>query len=136
MGTQLPFPKGAQPPIFGPYLLWPNGWMNQDATVTALAQDTLCYVGIKLPKEAQTPNFRPMSIVAKRSPISANVEHSYLLLIAESWSFSIRLSLSIAQRGESETRVRETLKPNSITLSGRRQVRGWSQTCRRPARSC
>ena len=27
-GTQLPCPKVAQPPIFGPYLLWPNGWMN------------------------------------------------------------------------------------------------------------
>jgi len=25
-------PKGAQPPIFGPYLLWPNGWMDQDNT--------------------------------------------------------------------------------------------------------
>ena len=26
--------KGTQPvsPIFGPYLLWPNGWMDQDAT--------------------------------------------------------------------------------------------------------
>jgi len=23
---------GAQPPIFGPCLLWPNGWMDQDAT--------------------------------------------------------------------------------------------------------
>ena len=23
--------KGAQPPIFGPCLLWPNGWMDQDA---------------------------------------------------------------------------------------------------------
>jgi len=31
MGTQLP-PKGAQPPIFGPCLLWPNGWMDQDVT--------------------------------------------------------------------------------------------------------
>jgi len=30
--TQLPSPKGAQPPIFGPYPLWPNGWMDQDAT--------------------------------------------------------------------------------------------------------
>jgi len=20
------------PPVFGPYLLWPNGWMDQDAT--------------------------------------------------------------------------------------------------------
>ena len=24
-------PKGAQPPIFGPCLLWPNGWIDQDA---------------------------------------------------------------------------------------------------------
>jgi len=24
--------KGAEPPIFGPSLLWPNGWMQQDAT--------------------------------------------------------------------------------------------------------
>ena len=32
MGTQLPSPKGAQPPIFGPYLLWLNGCMDQDAT--------------------------------------------------------------------------------------------------------
>ena len=24
--------KGAEPPIFGPCLLWPNGWMDQDAT--------------------------------------------------------------------------------------------------------
>ena len=24
--------KRAQPPIFGPCLLWPNGWMDQDAT--------------------------------------------------------------------------------------------------------
>jgi len=35
MGTQLPSPKkGAQLPplIVGPCLLWPNGWMDQDAT--------------------------------------------------------------------------------------------------------
>jgi len=32
-GTQLPFPeKGAGPPIFGPFLLWLNGCMHQDAT--------------------------------------------------------------------------------------------------------
>jgi len=24
--------KGHSPPIFGPCLLWPNGWMYQDAT--------------------------------------------------------------------------------------------------------
>jgi len=27
-----PVPKRAQPPIFVPCLLWPNGWMDQDAT--------------------------------------------------------------------------------------------------------
>ena len=27
-----PLRKGAQPPIFGPYLLWSNGWMDQDST--------------------------------------------------------------------------------------------------------
>ena len=32
MGTQLSLPKGAQPPIFGSCLLWPNGWMDKDAT--------------------------------------------------------------------------------------------------------
>jgi len=25
-------PQGAQPPNYGPYLLWPNGWMDQDVT--------------------------------------------------------------------------------------------------------
>ena len=24
--------KGTEPPIFGAFLLWPNGWMHQDAT--------------------------------------------------------------------------------------------------------
>ena len=27
-----PAPKWAQPPIFGPFLLWPNGWRDEDAT--------------------------------------------------------------------------------------------------------
>ena len=28
-----PFPKkGAEPPIFGPYPIWPNDWTDQDAT--------------------------------------------------------------------------------------------------------
>jgi len=33
-GDPAPFPKRRQspPPIFGPSLLWPNGWMHQDAT--------------------------------------------------------------------------------------------------------
>jgi len=32
-GDPAPIRKGAQqPPLFGPCLLWPNGWMDQDAT--------------------------------------------------------------------------------------------------------
>jgi len=32
-GDPAPLPKkGAQPPIFDPCLLWPNGWMDKDAT--------------------------------------------------------------------------------------------------------
>ena len=73
-------PKGEQPPpIFSPCLLWKNGWMDQDAT---------SYGGRPLPrphcvrwgpapllKKGPAPNFRPMSVVAKRSPISATAGH-------------------------------------------------------------
>ena len=31
-GDPAPLPKGAQPPIFGPYLLRPNGCLDQDVT--------------------------------------------------------------------------------------------------------
>ena len=32
-GDPAPVPQnGAEPPIFGPFLFWPNGWMHQDAT--------------------------------------------------------------------------------------------------------
>jgi len=27
-----PSQKGAKPPVFGPCLFWPNGWMDQDGT--------------------------------------------------------------------------------------------------------
>ena len=43
-GDTAPLPKkGSEPPIIGPSLLWPNGWMHQDATwYGASAQATLC----------------------------------------------------------------------------------------------
>ena len=31
-GPNSPSPKGAEPPIFDPCLLWPNGWMDEGAT--------------------------------------------------------------------------------------------------------
>ena len=30
-GDPVPSPKGAEPPIFGPRILWPNGCIDQDA---------------------------------------------------------------------------------------------------------
>jgi len=41
-GDQAPSRKTeAEPPIIGPFLLWPNGWMHQDATLIAT-----CYGGM------------------------------------------------------------------------------------------
>jgi len=31
-GPSSPAQKGVEPPIFGPFLLWPNSWIHQDAT--------------------------------------------------------------------------------------------------------
>jgi len=44
-----------------------------------LAQAALCYMGTQLtpPERSTLRNFRPVSIVAKRSPISATAEHLY-----------------------------------------------------------
>ena len=62
-GDPAPLPKkGAEPPspTFGPFLLWPNGWMHQDAT---------WYEGRPQPRGlcvtwGPSPlNFRPMFII-------------------------------------------------------------------------
>jgi len=65
MGTQLPSPKkGAEPtlpPIFGPFLLWPNDWMHQDATWYAGRPQPrrLCFRWgpSPLPKKGHSPQF-------------------------------------------------------------------------------
>jgi len=76
--------RGDIAPIFDSCLWWPNGWMDQDTT---------WYEGIGLdpghivldgdparPRKGaqQPPTFRPMPLVAKRSPISTTAE---LLLV-------------------------------------------------------
>jgi len=84
-GTQLP-PKGAQPPIFGPCLLWQNSWMNQDATP---------YVSIGLgpadivldggqPQRGTPPNFRSISAVANGLQ-SQLMRSSSMKLLGLSW---------------------------------------------------
>jgi len=63
---------GTQPPIFGPCLLWPVGWMDQDApgVEIGLGPGDIVLDGDPAPppkkKGAQTPNFRLMSAVVKR----------------------------------------------------------------------
>jgi len=72
----------SSPPLFGPYLLWPNGWMDQDSTSYGgrdLGPGDIVLDGYPAPlqKRAQEhapPTFRPMFIVVKRSPISATAE--------------------------------------------------------------
>jgi len=63
-GPSSPSPKGAQPPIFGPYQLRPNGCMDQDLTWYGASSRPrrLCVRWGRSP----LPNFRPISIVAKR----------------------------------------------------------------------
>jgi len=59
METQLP-PKGRRPPpIFGPCLLWPNSWMDQDCGQTA--------VWIKMPLGTEV-GFGPGHIVLDGDP--------------------------------------------------------------------
>jgi len=63
--------KGDRPPIFGPFLLSPNGWVHQDATWYGGRPQPrrLCVrwgPSFSSPKAAQPPNFCPMSVVVKR----------------------------------------------------------------------
>ena len=74
-GDPVPSPKGGglpPSPIFGPFLLWLKGWMHQDATwYGGRPHPRRLYVRwgpCPSPKRggAPLPNFRPISIVAKR----------------------------------------------------------------------
>jgi len=63
--------------------LWPNGWMYHDATRYGVGLDPgdIVLDGDPVPpwKGAQQPSFRPMPIVAKRSPILATAELRLIL---------------------------------------------------------
>jgi len=79
MGTQFPL-IGAQPPIFGRCLLWPNSWMHQDSTWYGgrPRAKRYCLIWTLLsPKTGTRPNFRLMSIVAKRLDGSSQDATSY-----------------------------------------------------------
>jgi len=56
-------------PILDPSLLWPNGWMHQNATwymEVGLGPGDTVLDGDPAPPRSPLPNFRPMSVVAKR----------------------------------------------------------------------
>jgi len=85
-----PHRKGHGSPHFCPCLLWPNGWADQDVTWyggRSRHRRHCIKGGPSSPIERGTaaPTFWPMSIVAKRSPISATAE---LLLF---WSLFLLL---------------------------------------------
>jgi len=75
--------KGSEPPILGPCLLWPNGWMDQDETWYAGGSRSRPHCarwGPSSPpqKEGRVPNFRSISIVAKRLDTSrCHLVHRY-----------------------------------------------------------
>jgi len=66
-------------PVCDVGVLWPKGWMDQDATWCGGRPQPRRYYfrwGPSSPqrKGAQPPTFRPVSVVAKRSPMSATAE--------------------------------------------------------------
>jgi len=62
--------KGGRAPIFGPRLLWPNGWVHQSITWHGGRPQPRRHCvrwGPSPSKKGTAPsNFRPMTIVAKR----------------------------------------------------------------------
>jgi len=71
-GDPAPAPRrrGQSPPIFGPCLLWPNGWVDQGATWCGgrprPGQHCVRCGPSSIPKGHRLPNFRPISVAAKR----------------------------------------------------------------------
>jgi len=69
-GDSLPQGGGHSTPNFGPCLLWSNGWMDQDETWNGgrplPRRHRVRWGPSPLPQRDTAPNFRPMSVVAKR----------------------------------------------------------------------
>jgi len=86
--TPLPGIVAQQPPNFRPmYCGQTAGWTKMPlGTEVGLGPGDIVFNGDPAPlppKGAQQPHpaFRPMSIVAKRSPISATAEHLFVLIL-------------------------------------------------------
>jgi len=84
-GDPAPPPqKGGTAPIFGLSLLWPNDWMDQDATWYGgrpRPRPHCVTWGPSSPPRGTAPNFWPVTIVGKRSLISATAEHLFYFIL-------------------------------------------------------
>ena len=81
MGTQLPPTKKggwAPSPVFGPFLLWPNGWMHQDAT---------WYAGRPHPRR-HCVRWGPSSLSPKRGRSPLPIDDSFLDIPVHEWKQS------------------------------------------------
>jgi len=91
-GNPAPLKRGTAP-TFWPCLLWSNSWMDQDATwyKGGLGPGNIVFDAdpAQPPPRGNPPNFRPMSVVDKRLPISAIAEHLYQLVSSHNVSHTI-----------------------------------------------
>ena len=93
MGTHYPKKAGDSSRHFSAHVLWPNGWMDQDATWCGGRPQHRPHCvrwaptfSLPPPKKRGTaPNFRPMSVVAKRLDIR-------FLQVSENWKWQGNLS--------------------------------------------
>jgi len=95
-------PKGAQPPIFG-YVRC--GQTSVPSHMVSLGPGDIVLDGASPPpkKGGHIPNFRPMSIVAKRSPISATAD---LLLFM---NVPVPMLFATCNAGPMQVVIRESL---------------------------
>jgi len=96
--------KRGTSPNFRPMSVVANDWMDQDATSYGGRPQTRPHCvrwGSSSPhgKGLSSPTFRPMSLVTKRSPISATAEHLFLLFTIQAvLSELLSLAGSVFQR--------------------------------------
>ena len=81
MWTQLPPEKGYTPPNFGPCLLWPNGWMDEDAALYGCGPRPRPHCTRRGPSSCErgtaVPPLFGSFLLWLRSPISATAELLY-----------------------------------------------------------
>ena len=93
-GDTAPLPqKGTEPPIFGPCILWPNGWM-EDATWygSRPRPRPLCIRQVpsyRRKRHSSPPLFGPC-LLWQRSPISATAELLFNFVAAVQWLDRLR----------------------------------------------